>query len=635
MQRESVDLSKWQGKTARLEIYDNGRGAWGNIGVDHVVLTDHPKPAMAPERQHDFGTLTLLCPGATRATAQLAAPEAAFDFLPQPEARVAVEAGEPGPVGALERTLTLAPGASETVTFILAWHFPNNAHLPVPDAATGNHYATRFADSTAAARYVEKNLTRLTHETLLWRDTWYDSTLPHWFLDRTFANTCILATTTLFRLGTGRFWAWEGIGCCPGTCTHVWHYAQAPGRLFPELERTIREGVDFGVGFDEATGMIRHRAEGSGPAVDGHCGRILGVLREHQMSPDSQFLTRLWPKVKHALEFLMAHDHDGDGLLDGAQENTLDAAWFGKIAWLSSLYAAALRAGEQLAKEMHDTAFAALCGQRATQTQAAIERELWNGEFFIQKPEPGREGALGTYQTCHIDQVHGQSWAWQVGLPRVLDREKTLTALKSLYKYNFAPDVGPFRQKNRPGRPYAMPGDGGLIMATNPKGLKDAFGNVKDWQYGYFNECMSGFEHQAASHMIAEGLVTEGLAVTRAIHDRYHAKRRNPYNEIECSDHYSRAMASYGSYLSLCGFAYHGPSGQLTINPRLPGDFKAAFTAAEGWGTIALQGKSVTITVKWGTLTLRTLTVRGQTKTFEPPLVLTNARNSATVNVGL
>ena len=88
---------------------------------------------------------------------------------------------------------------------------------------------------------------------------------------------------------------------------------------------------------------------------------------------------------------------------------------------------------------------------------------------------------------------------------RVLDRDKTVSALKALYKYNFAPDVGPFRRNNRPGRPYAIAGDGGLIMATNPKQLPHAFGNVQDWQFGYFNECMSGFEHQAASHMIAEG----------------------------------------------------------------------------------------------------------------------------------
>ena len=47
-------------------------------------------------------------------------------------------------------------------------------------------------------------------------------------------------------------------------------------------------------------------------------------------------------------------------------------------------------------------------------------------------------------------------------------------------------------------------------MATNPHGTAAPVRQRADWQYGYFNECMSGFEHQAASHMIAEGLVTGG-----------------------------------------------------------------------------------------------------------------------------
>jgi len=312
----------------------------------------------------------------------------------------------------------------------------------------------------------------------------------------------------------------------------------------------------------------------------------------------------------------MHHDSNNDGLLDGAQENTLDAAWYGKIAWLSSLYAAALRAGEEMAKEAGDPDFAALCRRKFEQTRSAIEAELFNGEYFIQKPEPGHEKSLGTYQTCHIDQVHGQSWAWQVGLGRVLDREKTVSALRALYTYNFTPDVGPFRRKNTAGRPYAIAGDGGLIMSSNPRELHDAFGNVADWQFGYFNECMSGFEHQAASHMIAEGLVQEGLAVTRAIHDRYHASRRNPYNEIECSDHYSRAMASYGSFLTACGFEYHGPKGHLGFAPRLtPDDFRAPFTTAEGWGTFAQKrtGKTLQahILLRHGKLKLNTLALTG------------------------
>ena len=70
---------------------------------------------------------------------------------------------------------------------------------------------------------------------------------------------------------------------------------------------------------------------------------------------------------------------------------------------------------------------------------------------------------------------------------------------------------------------------------------------------------MNGFEYQVAGHMIWEGMVQEGLAIERAIHDRYHASRRNPWNEVECGDHYVRAMASYGVFLAACGYEYHGP----------------------------------------------------------------------------
>ena len=85
----------------------------------------------------------------------------------------------------------------------------------------------------------------------------------------------------------------------------------------------------------------------------------------------------------------------------------------------------------------------------------------------------------------------------------------------------------------------------------------------------YFNECMNGFEYQAAGHMIWEGMVQEGLAVTRAIHDRYHPSRRNPWNEVECGDHYARSMASYGVFLAACGYEYHGPKRHLAFAPRL------------------------------------------------------------------
>ena len=128
---------------------------------------------------------------------------------------------------------------------------------------------------------------------------------------------------------------------------------------------------------------------------------------------------------------------------------------------------------------------------------------------------------------------------------------------------------------------------------------------------------MNGFEYQVAGHMIWEGLVTEGLAVTRAVHDRYHPSRRNPWNEVECGDHYVRSMASYGVFLAACGYEYHGPQGRLVFAPRLtPEDFKAAFTVAEGWGTFAQQRDGTTQTER---LLLRYGKVRLQALGFALP----------------
>ena len=182
------------------------------------------------------------------------------------------------------------------------------------------------------------------------------------------------------------------------------------------------------------------------------------------------------------------------------------------------------------------------------------------------------------------------------------------TALRSLWRYNFTPDVGPYRSAYKAGRWYALAGEGGLLMCTWPRGEAQ---RVKESFDFYFNECMTG-EYQAAWHMIAEGMLLEGFAITQMIHDRYNPARRNPWNEIECGDHYAGAMASYGVFLAACGFEYHGPKGRLGFAPRLtPANFQAAFTTAEGWGTYSQQSQvsdfKSQIVVRWGRLRLRTL----------------------------
>lgn len=516
-------------------------------------------------------------------------------------------------VGELARAVRIEAASSTTVTFVVTWHFPNLEIKGLPDR--GREYATRFESALAVAAYVSRELERLASGTRLWRDTWYDSTLPHWFLDRTFLNASILATSTCYRLASGRFWAWEGVGCCEGTCGHVWQYAHAMARLFPELERTTRERVDFGLAL-QPDGAIHFRGEHNAiPAIDAQAGTILRVLREHQMSADAAFLGRVWPRVKRATEWLIRKDADADGIIESNQHNTLDTDWFGPVAWLSGLYLAALVAAAAMADEMRDPPFAARCRDIAARGRSNLVSRLFDGEYFVNRPDPAHKDAINSGTGCEIDQVMGQGWAWQINLPRVLPTRETLSTLRSLWRYNFTPDVGPYRQRYKPGRWYAMPGEAGLLMCTFPRAgwdYEQASGKGPDWAAGYFNECMNGFEYQAAGHMIWEGLVQEGLAVTRAVHDRYHASRRNPWNEIECGDHYARSMASYGVYLAACGFEYHGPKGRIGFAPRMSADdFRAAFTAAEGWGTFAQkrEGRRLTasLEVKHGSLRMKTV----------------------------
>lgn len=609
---DRFDVSEFEGKKARIEIVDDETGFWGQIGAGQIAFVD--KPTFALKDAPDWGEMAL---------SVLNAPSTVVHDLGDSPAAAVFGGGRPetvrGVVPARPRSgvstrVDLAPGESKTVSFVVAWRFPNLILNRI--GRVGHHYAKRFASVGAVIEALKQHDGYVA--TKKWHETWYDSSLPRWFLDRTMANTATLATMTCVRFENGRFYGWEGIGCCDGTCGHVWGYAQSVGRLFPELERTVREMADYkeGVGF-EAGGLIDFRGEyNTGYAADAQAGYILRTLREHQTSPDDAFLRRVYPRMKEALTFLINEDSDDDGILEGRQHNTLDVDLYGPSSWLSSYYLAALRAGEEMAKEMGDGAFARRCRAIFDRGAGRFDEVFWNGSYYIHRlnlvahPDSMRIG-----NGCECDQLMGQWWAHQVGLGRVVGEARTKSALKTLFKNNFLPDLDAIRKIDKRGRWYGMPGESGLLMCSFPQGdRKEILGETPTWASMYFNEVWTGQEHQVAGHMIHEGLVEEGMRVMKAVHDRHHPKRRNPWNEVECSDHYARGMASYGAFVAACGYEYHGPKGHLAFAPKLGADdFRAAFTAAEGWGTYRQSRKSdrfeAGLRVRHGDVRLRTLSL--------------------------
>ena len=625
----AVSLLGWMENGAQKISAVQGSGKRVNkvlpgTGYSSIFSTfETPDPAL--QQATDSGNMCFTFHGAAgKAMAGIPAWLPVAEYFNLPEAMAADMDAPEKLVGGIAVSAQLAPGKTLQADYSVCWYFNNpNSGLKklVKDAAEGYWYGAKYKDALEVSNHLSKNFTALSSQTEAWVATWNDASLPHWLLERSFVNIATLATANTYRFADGRFWSWEGVGACAGTCTHVWQYAQAVARIFPELERDLRQRVDLGIGFKEDSGAVLFRGENeTRPAIDGQAGVILRCYREHQMSSDDSFLRACWPRIKKAALFMMQQDKNNDGMTDTPMENTLDAVWEGEIAWIVGLTIAAASAAQQMAVEMRDEAFAATCSSYVKKGSSNMELQLFNGEYFIHRPDAviGRK-PLGSYNTCHIDQVYGQSWAFQVGLPRIISREKSLLALKALWKYNFTMDVGPYIKTHTGGRPYALPGEGGMIMNTNPLNEPRPYGENTSWQLGYFHECMTGFEHQVAAHLMAEGLVDESLVLTRVIHDRYHAAKRNPFNEIECSDHYARAMASYGTFISACGFRYHGPAGIIGFSPRLQKEkFRAPFTTAKGWGTYSQEKQGNTqvhrLLLKYGVLLLKELNFESMLK---------------------
>src|SRR5262249_24210762 len=251
-----------------------------------------------------------------------------------------------------------------------------------------------------------------------------------------------LATATLQWREDGSVWAWEGVGCCPGTCGHVWNYAQGMAWLFPELERSVRERQ----GFPRRPGRHDSGANGlRGPAVEAGAGAAqagsgLKAWRDHRLSGDREFLPRVWPAVRSAVEFLLAQDGDPpDGLLEGRQPNTYDIDFVGANTMVGSLWLAALRAAAAMARAMDDAAFAGRCEPLAARGAELTMQRLWNGEYFVQQLPAAQRDAKWQYgDGCLADQLLGQWFADQLELGHLYPRDSVRTALQSIWRYNWA-----------------------------------------------------------------------------------------------------------------------------------------------------------------------------------------------------
>ena len=499
-------------------------------------------------------------------------------------------------VGSLAVERRLEPGDDATFEFLLAWHFPNRKRgwgghmLPDPNAdqLERNHYAARFDDAWSVARYLAEHGEQLEGRSRDFQRALFGSTLPPAVIDAVAANITALRSTTCFRIGSGTLLGWEGTfddrGSCEGSCTHVWDYAQTAAFLFPELERSMRR-VEFLLETDEQGHLAfrTNRVFGAPtyeqlPAADGQLGTIVRLFRDWRISGDDEFLRELWPAAKRALEFAFrTWDDDGDFVLDGEQHNTYDVAFHGQSSMTSSIGLAALAAAAEMAAHLGEAADAERYRAALAAGSARMDELLWDGEYYIQRVDDVDAYRYQYGTGCLSDQVLGQLFAHVAGLGYVLPAEHVHSAIEAVYRHNFRASLAGHHSVQRT---YALNDEAGLLLCSWPKGGRPRLPFI------YADEVWTGVEYQVAAHLIYEGLVDEGLTIVEAVRDRHDGIKRNPWNEVECGNHYARSMASWAVYLALTGMRADLVERTLSFDPAVSAeDFSGFWITGRGWGT--------------------------------------------------
>lgn len=558
----------------------------------------------------------------------------------QPVVRIPDGPSQPGRTwaGGLVVPFHLDPGERRRIEFVHTWYFPNRTvgsdqfgredDVPSGRTVIGNYYARVHADAAeVVARYAEQRAA-LHQASDRWSSAILANELPDPIAEMLASQPALLRSPTTFRTADGDFFGYEGVlgestlnwngnvgGSCPVNCTHVWNYEQAVATLFPALERSMREN-DWDV-LQAPEGFLPHRlilpkdapqhhgrliGGPDRPALDGMLGTVLKTYREMRRGAGDAWLAEYLPSVQRLMNYVQSTwDPGGSGVLRGDQPVTHDISLQGPNMFVGGIYLAALRAAEEMLDHLGHTAEAHAYAERFELCTAAYDSLLWNGEFYTQISE-GDSFDFG--DGCLADQLFGQCWAHQLGLGYVLPEAHVRTALAAIVKHNFRAG---FRGFDHGYRVFADGDDAGLLICTWPHGGRPAV------PIRYSDEVWTGVEYQVASHCFYEGMDDEGLKIVAAVRARYDGSRRNPFNEIECGDHYSRAMAGWAVLEAFTHSSYDALTGRLRLGRRVA---RYPLFTGTGWGEVAALDRAVELRLHGGEIMIGSLAITDEDVPF-------------------
>ena len=448
--------------------------------------------------------------------------------------------------GALAVRFTLAPGASRTVPFVLAWD------LPVMEFGPGVKWYKRYTAFFGASGH---NAWRIARQGLAnhgrWSaqiDAWMrpyleDQRTPPWYKTALFNELYYL-------LDSGMVWE-NGRPGKPGTdypplgrfgyleCYEYRFYSTldvntygsfAVLNLFPELDkqeaklfadavafedsskhpigwtkewkaRKIRGAVPMDLGVPFENPWLRtnfYTWQDPNTLKDESSNLALKVWRDYVWTgrKDLAFLRHAWQPVREALAYMKQFDTDGDGIPEnqGIPDQTYDSwTMTGTSAYTGSLWVASLEAAAATGEALGERGAAAEYRQWAARARQSFESKLWNGEYY------DFDTGSADRKAIMADQLFGQFYAQMTGLPDVVERGRRDRALKKVFDFNV------MRYYN---------GEAGAVNGMMPDGAVDRIFTRQTNAH----EVWTGVTYALAAFLLDSGMEREAWQTARGVY---------------------------------------------------------------------------------------------------------------------
>jgi len=397
--------------------------------------------------------------------------------------------------------LTLQPGETRSIPFVLAWDFP------VTEFAAGVEYHRRYTDffgrtgknAWAIARTALQQYQNWQQQIQSWQQPILEKDLPDWFKMALFNELYDLTSGgTLWSAADqrdpfGQFAVLECIDYRWYESLDVRLYGSfALLMLWPELEKSVIRafaraiptsddtprviGYYYTIGAESP--MAARKVPGATPhdlgAPNEHvwektnytsyqdcnlwkdlsCDFVLQVYRDFVLTGagDVEFLADCWNAIVQTLNYLKTFDLDGDGIPEnsGAPDQTFDdwrlqgiSAYCGGL-WLAGLEAA-IAIGQTLISYSGDRPLGEILDSRLN--KQTLKETIANYQSWLEQSRPvyqeiwnGQYYQLDSESGSDIvmaDQLCGQFYARLLGLPDIVPHENALTALRTVYEACF------------------------------------------------------------------------------------------------------------------------------------------------------------------------------------------------------